>query len=267
MGSKALKLTMVSAFFVFLFNQSVFSLSIGTVEEPPGNFSEKGIIKGLSVDFVKEIQKRVNDKTKIKILPGSRLIKLSLTKKNYVVFSLSRTKAREDKYHWISLVMRKPLVMFAKKGSNLNIKNLNDAKKVKSIGVMRRSVQHDFLTNNNFKNIQPVTSHDLNLKKIMAGRITLTYHSMQGMAALCKKLGVDFNNLEPVLILQISKSSIAMSKRSDISVVKRWQDAAIKIKKDGVFKNLAKKWAKYTKKTLGIDAEVKNGALNFWKEK
>ncbi|MCP4160796.1 MAG: ABC transporter substrate-binding protein [Deltaproteobacteria bacterium] len=251
-----------------LFIQPCFGLSIGTVEEPPGNFRDKnGKVTGISVDFVKEIQKRVNNKSHILILPGPRLIYNSIKEKNYVIFSLSRTKARENKYHWISLVMRKPLVMFAKKGSNHNVKNLRDAKKVISVGVMRSSVQHNFLSENNFKNIYPVANHIQNLKKLMAGRVTLMYHSMQGAAILCKDAGVDFNQLEPVLYPQISKSSIAMSKNSDIEIVRKWQKAAKDIKADGTFYKIAMKWLIYTEKNYGIKAEIKDGALNFWKEK
>jgi len=74
--------------------------------------------------------------------------------------------------------MRKPLVLFAKRGSNYNIKNLEDARKVESIGVLRGTVQHDFLIANNFNNIDPVAHHLHNLKKLMLGRISLMYHTM-----------------------------------------------------------------------------------------
>jgi len=85
--------TMLSILFFILFQQQCFSLSIGTIAEPPGNFEDKdGNITGLSVDFVKEIQKRVNNNSPIQMLPGTRLIYNSLKKKDYVVFSLSKNK-------------------------------------------------------------------------------------------------------------------------------------------------------------------------------
>ncbi|MCP4021781.1 MAG: amino acid ABC transporter substrate-binding protein [Desulfobacteraceae bacterium] len=263
-------LTVIFLFFgiFLLFLQPCFGLEIGTVQEPPGNFKgADGKPDGLSVDFVKEIQKRIGDTTPINILPGARLIHNSLTKPDYVIFSLSRTGAREEKYHWITLMMRKPLVMFAKKGSGVNVKTLDDAKKVSGIGVMRSSVQHEFLTKNGFTNAKPVIEHEQNVKKLLAGRVDLAYHSMQGMAGLCKSMGVDFNELEPVLVLQVSKSSIAMSKSSDPGIVKKWQDTAKAIKDDGTFEKMAQKWAEYTEKTISIKCEVKDGALNFWQDK
>ncbi len=38
------------------------------------------------------------------------------------------------------------------------------------------------------------------------------------------------------------------------------------MKADGTFDQLAEKWAAYTREKDGIECEVKNGALNFWKE-
>ena len=160
--------------------------------------------------------------------------------------------------------MRKPLVMFAKKGANINVKNLQEAKTLDRIGVLHSSVSHDYLLKQGFNNIEAVNSHKQNLEKLMLGRISLMYHSIQGAAKLCKDLGIDFNQLEPVLILQVSNSSIAMSKNSDIEIVKQWQAAAKAIKADGSFEKLAKKWQNYTEEVIGIPSEIKDGALNFW---
>ena len=38
------------------------------------------------------------------------------------------------------------------------------------------------------------------------------------------------------------------------------------MKEDGTFDQIAEKWAVYTRERIGIECEVKNGALNFWKE-
>ncbi|MCP4162771.1 MAG: ABC transporter substrate-binding protein [Deltaproteobacteria bacterium] len=252
---------------LFALHQLCYCLEIGTVEEPPGNFIGKnGNIDGLSVDFVKEIQRRVGDNTPIQMLPGARLVHYSLTNPDFVVFSLSRTESREDNYHWISLVMRKPLVLFTKRDSGLNIRNLEDAKNIDSIGVIKTSVHHNFLLENEFPNIVTIPSHEQNFKMLMAGRISIMYYSMVGAAMLCKDYNIDFNELEPVLMLQVVNSSIAMSKNSDPVIVKAWQDAAKEIKGDGTFDKLAQKWLLFTEEYTGIPCEIKDGALNFWRE-
>ncbi len=259
---------MKSFFYFFLLAQQLcFCLEIGTVEEAPGNFTdENGQVVGLSVDFVKEIQKRVGDNSPIEMLPAARLIHYSLERPDYVSFSLSRSEAREEKYHWISLVMRKPLCILARKDSNITIRNLEDAKKYDGVGVLQNSVQHDFLIDKGFTNIIPSMVHEHNLKRLFYGTLPLMYHSLHGAAKLCKDFDYDINEIEPVLILQISSSSIVMSKNSDPAIVRAWQDVAKEIKADGTFDRLAQKWLLYTEEYIGIPSEIKDGALNLWRE-
>ncbi len=38
------------------------------------------------------------------------------------------------------------------------------------------------------------------------------------------------------------------------------------MKNDGTFARIAEKWAVYIRKTIGIECEVRNRALYFWKE-
>jgi polar amino acid transport system substrate-binding protein len=243
-------------------------MKIWTISEPPGNFiDENGAITGLSVDYVCEIQHRIENSDKIQMVPWRRIYKTALNKPNIVFFSVARTKDREDKFHWIALAMRKPWALYGKKVSNFQIKNLEDAKKVNAIGVMRGDIRTDWLKKQGFTNIDESANHERNLEKLVRGRVDLIFYSPHGTAHVCRKLGIDFNKLESVLFPHASLSYIAMSKNgTPLSTVKLWQETAKQIKDDGTFNNLAAKWAKYTHEIDGIKCQVKDGALNFWKE-
>lgn len=247
---------------------STDELKIWTVGEPPGNFvDEKGEITGLSVDYVREIQRRVGNKSDIRMLPWQRIYLTALNKPNIVLFSMARTPEREDKFHWIALVMRKPWAFYAKKGSGLRIKSLEDAGKVGKIGVLRGDVRAEWLGRKGISNLDEATDHKLNIEKLLRGRLDLIFYSPHGAAHICRELGVDFDELEPMLFPHMSLSHIAMSKNgTPPETVRLWQETAQKIKDDGTFQKLAEKWAKYTIEKDGIDAEVKDGALNFWKK-
>ena len=253
---------------VFLMvTHACFGLTIITVDEPPGNFKNAdGEVAGMAVEFVREIQNRLDNHDPIDLLPSGRAIHLSLTRKNVVIFSLSRTEKRETRYHWISTVMLKPLVLFGRKGENPNIRTLEDAKTVGRIGVMIKSVQHDFLKQNGFTNIMPAQHHSINLTRLASGWLDLMYHSMNGMTHLCRDRQMNFNQFEVILIPQISKSYIAMSKDSDPNIVRLWQQTARDVKKDGTFNRLARKWVTYTRDIIGMPCEVKNGSLQFWED-
>lgn len=188
-------------------------------------------------------------------------------KSNIVFFSVARTPEREDKFHWITLMMRKPWAFYAKKGSGLHIKSLDDAKKVRAIGVMAGGIRDSWLQQQGFTNIDRVASHELNVAKLERKRVALIFYSPQGMAHTCRESGYDLDTFEIVLVPHSSLSYLAMSKNgTSEETVKQWQEAAHQMKEDGTFDQLAEKWAVYTREKNGIECEVKDGALNFWKE-
>jgi len=258
-------------FFFVVFSNAVSSaaeLRIWTLSEPPGNFvSANGEITGLSVDIVREIQQRIGNTDKIEMIPWNRIYKTALKVPNLVFFSVARTPEREDKFHWISLMMRKPGVFYAKKGSDLQIRSLDDAKKLTAIGVMEGGVRDTWLQQQGFTNIDQVDNHELNVTKLERKRVPVIFYSPQGMAHTCKDLNYDLNAFEIVLVPYSTVSYIAMSKNgTSEKIVQQWQETAQQIKDDGTFDKTAEKWARYTREMDGVEAEVKDGALNFWKQ-
>ncbi len=250
------------------FSTCVYGLTILTLQEPPGNFTDKNRnISGLSVEFVREIQKRLENTDSINMVTCPRFKYKLFNEPNVVGFSVARTPEREDKFHWIALMMRKPWTLYEKRGSGLQIKNLEDAKKVKSIGVARGDVRADYLKQKGFTNLEDVYEHELNIKKLLYGRVPLIFYSAHGASHICRKLDIDFNELNPVLTPNSSMSYIVMSKKgTSIEAVKEWKEIAQQIKDDGTFQKMAEKWMKYTIEKDGIECEIKDGALNFWKE-
>ncbi len=236
--------------------------------EPPGNFmDEQGEFVGLSVDVVREIQQRIDNTNPIEMVPWQRIYTTALREPNIVFFSAARTPEREEKFYWITLLMRKPWAFYAKKGSGLHITSLDDAKKVKAIGVQAGDIRDTWLQQQGFTNIDRAASHELNVAKLERTRVELIFYSPQGMAHTCRELGYNFETFEILLVPHSSLSYLAMSKNgTSEELVKQWQDAAQQMKEDGTFDQLAEKWAAYTREEDGIDCEVKDGALNFWRE-
>ncbi len=243
-------------------------LRIWGLSEPPGNFmNEKGEFVGLSVDVVREIQKRVGSTEKVEMIPWNRIYQTALKEPNLVFFSVARTPEREDKFHWITIMMRKPWAFYARKSSKLQIKSLADAKKLKAIGVQKGDVRETWLVQQGFTNIDRAANHELNVAKLNRNRVDLIFYSPQGMAHTLRALNLDPNMFEIVLVPHSSQSYLAMSKNgTSEKTVKQWQEAARQMKKDGTFNQLAEKWAIYAREKAGVKSEVKDGALNFWKE-
>lgn len=240
-------------------------LQILTVDEPPSSFKdEKGLPTGFAVDVVTEIQKRISNRDKITIMPEARVIKTATESPNALIFAFSRTPAREDKFHWIMHIIRKPWILYSNKGANISLNSLEDAKKIEKIGVVRGDVRDQQLKQLGFTNIEDVTTFDQNIKKMRVNRLQLLYYEPLGMAYVCKELGIPIAEFEPVLKTNVSDVYIMMSKQgTDPETVKKWTEAARQIKEDGAFQKIAEKWSKYIYEQVGIMPEFKDGVLNF----
>ena len=157
------------ASFVLLFPLSLLSkeLTVLTENLPNMNYLKNGELVGLSVDIVKEIQKRVRSHSEIRVLPWARAYGLALKEENVVLFSITHTKARKDLFKWICPLITKRDILVGLKDSALVINNLEDAKNVKRIGTIRDDSKEQLLKKLGFKNLEPVSDEQKNARKLI----------------------------------------------------------------------------------------------------
>ena len=145
-----------------------FALDLTTEEYPPYNYSQDGKPVGLVVDIVKEIIKGTKDKDNIKVLPWTRAYNDIQKKSNKVLFSMTRTAAREPLFKWVGPVATNTLVLFAKKGSNIKVSSLDDVKKKNySIGTVIADAGESLLKEKEFVNLHSVPEDKLNIRKLI----------------------------------------------------------------------------------------------------
>ena len=217
-------------------------LSILTENMPPLNYLKDGVLIGPSVEIVKEIQKRVGSHEPIKVFPWARAYEMALEKENVVLFGMTRTKDREDKFKWIGPLSTKRDILVAKKGSGIVINRLEDAKKVKRIGTLRDDTRERLLKSYGFTNLESVSDEQKNAKKLAAGRIDLWTYKKPGLKTVCELAGVDCNEFEEVFHLRKIDISIAFSKKTSDSIVEKWRNAFNEMLNDGTIKRIRDKW-------------------------
>lgn len=237
-------------------------------EAPPTNYTdEDGSVTGFTVGVVRELQRRVGNTNPILVYPWKRAYSLALEDPNIVLFTASRNADREDKFHWICHVTTRRSVLFSKAGSPLTITSLEDAKQVKRIGVLRGGNREQYLTSRGFTNLDVVTKEEQNLLKLLAGRIDLVFLSTLEAATLAKEVGASFEELEPKFTVYSNESYVMMSKPgTSLEDVQRWHDAAQSMKADGTFRRIAETWSARILEQYGVETEVRDDVLYFWKE-
>ncbi|PCI37433.1 MAG: hypothetical protein COB46_13515 [Rhodospirillaceae bacterium] len=227
------------------------SLRIMTEEFPPYQFYEDKndhkSITGISIEIVQAIQKKVGNTDEIQVLPWNRALKLLAKHPNSALFSTARTPAREDKYKWVGPLSKLEMVFFKKKGSNIHFTSMDEAKKVKQIGVTKNVATYEILKNIGFKNLDVMKSgsDDKNLKRLIKGRIDVWPTAYYAGLYSAKRMGVaDQIEAIPNVTIMSGHLYLAFHKETDNQIIHQWQAALDQLKSDGVVKAIHDKYEK-----------------------
>ena len=221
----------------FTMPASAQKLQIYCEDDKPLQFkTPDGNLTGLTVEVVQEIQKRVGNTDPIQMLPWARGLKYLNEEPNTVLFSMARTAERNDLYQWVGPISETVMGLYAKADSTIQIKTLDDAKKVRAIGVYRDDLRDQYLTREGFTNLDRTTEAVQSYKKLMLGRIDLFASSANEVA---ENRYINVKLVFPLLKAQVF---IAVNHETDSAIVTRWDEALEAMKKDGSFKAIYHKY-------------------------
>ena len=217
-------------------------LRLLTEEYPPVTFMQDGEVTGLVTDVVREILKRLDISDTIRLIAWNDAYQQALLNPNVVLFSVTRTPEREKLFHWIGPICRERSALYAKKGSLVKIKTLDDAKKVKQIGTVQGWFSEDFLKAQGFTNLESVQGPVENAKKLMEGTLDLCdFHDITA-SEIMKQAGYSIDDIEQVFVIKEWEIYIAISKRTSKKTIKTWQKTFQEIKKDKTLTTIRRKW-------------------------
>lgn len=217
-------------------------LQLLTEENPPLNFSENGQPKGLAVEVVQEIQRRVGNTNTIEVQPWSRAYRTASTVPNVAIFIMARTPAREDLFQWVGPVSASIASLYGKRGSGLRIASLEDAKAVERILVVRDFYTHQLLQKLGFTNLELVAKPETMVKMTVNGRAPLMFAANITLPDLLEKAGAKRNDVELLYTITSLQTYIGFSLGTPKELVASWQAALDSMKRDGSYASLYAKW-------------------------
>ncbi len=195
---------------------------IATLEYPPFIYSDGDQVKGPIVDKVKNIFGRLGVDVTIQILPIARGLLMVKNGEVDAYFSLKKTPEREqDLLFTHTPLIQQPFVFFVKNNSKILWNgNLDDVKNY-TIGVVSKTsygmIFDEYVKNKNIPHIDEAQSFELNVKKLIAGRVDLVINSYDVGQFLLRK----FNSENEVVALnppvEIINSYLAFTKVRDYS--------------------------------------------------
>jgi len=234
---------------IFVLSIQAEKISIVTEEYPPYNYFKDNHIIGMSVEVVHAVAKEADIKFTHEIFPWARAYLMARRDKNTLIHSIGRSKKRENLFQWVGIIAPAKFCLISLKNrDDINIKSLKNLKNYK-IGAVRDDIQEKYLINNGFereKHIITVNKQQQNFDLLIKKRID--------MWATVELTGYHItreNHYQPNKLLQTKYcfddlssegTYMAFSKNTAKSIVLKFKQALQKIKNDGTYDRILRKY-------------------------
>jgi len=218
-------------------------LTIYCEDDPPNQMvGAEGQLTGMSVEIVTELQKRIDNRDPIQLVPWARGYDAVQKTPGTVLFSMSRTAERDALFHWVGPILVSSYAFYARADSRIVIRGLEDARKLRRIGVYNNDVRDTFLTQAGFTNLDRAANNIQNFKKVMAGRLDVFASAPISIEDEARAAGCRASDIKHVYTFMEVQLYIVLSKGTPEDVVKAWTDAFASLRRDGTFARIHRKY-------------------------
>lgn len=222
-------------------------LEVLTENWPPFNYERDGRVSGLSTEVVKATLERAGIPYTIRLGIWKPLYERALNEHNVLIYTITRTAAREGHFEWIGPIAERQQNLFKLKGrDDIVINSLEDAKRYR-IGVQAEDAITQDLIAKGFDpeggNFQLFSKRVLAYRMLFAGRVDLvTGHDITVKYQL-ELEGLPYDNTEIAFEIEAEGSYyMALKKGSDPALVKAIKQAFQQIQDTGVFFRIKSKY-------------------------
>lgn len=220
-------------------------------EFPPVNFSQDEIPKGLSVEVVQEVQRRLKLDQKIEFLPWARAYREAQQGGQVALFVMARTPARERLFKWVGPVVTFYSSLYGPAQGGIRLRSLDDAKKAQAVLVVRDWFTAEELATLGFRNLVSVSDSSTAIRMLLARRAEFFATERLSMPKIMEQAGISEDALEIVYSYASSEGYIAFSLDTPDRVVQAWRKQLAAMKRDGSFMAIYRRWLPQDNPPLG----------------
>ncbi len=218
------------------------TLNLYTEDSPPSSYKENKQLKGLSVEIVQEILKRIGRSDVISIVPWARGYKLAKSGVNNALFATTRVPNREALFLWVGPLYQQRWGFYRWKGSGVEVATLEAAKRVAGIGTYLQDAKMQYLQALGFTNLVPTNQNINNVKHLQEANIALWVSSDFNMPFLARDANVSPDQLELSYAFHTVDNYIAFSKGTSPHIIRLWQMVLDEMKSDGSYQEICHRY-------------------------
>lgn len=213
-----------------------------TEDAPPCNYLENGEVKGVGVDILKAIWKRLGQPPqKIRLMSWSKAYQAALSQPNTVLFGTARLDSRENLFKWVGPIFLKRFVLFAHKQTRLKAVDFEDVHALR-IGTTRDDAAEQELLRQGVRLDRMVRVQGLKeqLELLEANKVDVIARDEMTIQDYMDRHGLKRDTIRKVKSISGASLWYAFSRDVPDKVVREFQDTLNDLKKDGTVARLMK---------------------------
>ncbi|HEV6965101.1 MULTISPECIES: substrate-binding periplasmic protein [Roseateles] len=220
---------------------------LGVTENlPPLNYLEDQRPQGFSVELLRLMAREAGLDLDLEVLPWQRAMQLAESRRDSILFSLTRSPEREAQFQWVGPIAQRRILIY-KLASRTDLAltqlaELGDAR----IGVVRDSATDRALQAAGLRpgiELEQGLDDPTNVRKLLAGR--MEYITLLDWAAAwhLRQLHLPYATLQVVMEHDVGKSYwYGLRPDADPAVVRRLQAALDTLRRDGRYEALKRRY-------------------------
>jgi len=236
---------------LYSFAKEVDDITFMTENYPPYNFKQNDKIQGISVDILVLMLEKLKAKTSrqdIRMLPWARSYAYLHDVKNTALFSMTRTKHREEAFKWVGPIALTTISLIAKKSHHIKIESIKDIQKYK-IGAIRDDIGEQLLRplgvpSTHIEDVGGIDALYKLIKMLDKERFDMLSYEQSVTAWEQKKRGFDSNDYEVVFKLKKASLYYAFHKETPNKLINELQTALDELKKEGKYQQIVNDYLK-----------------------
>jgi len=226
-------------------------LLVMTEEFPPFNYRKDNAINGLATKVVIKLLEEAHLSFKIELVPWKRALYTALDRPNTLIYTIAKTDARKDKFHWICKISNRKLSMFRLRSrQDLAKMTIEEAKEKAKIAVLQGDASTEKVINmgfpvNNLTMIRDITGGNLTIKHVLGGRSDFFLMNPYSMKHRINRGDIPDLFSEQFVIHNDDGYYIAANLGTDPSVLKALGDAHKRLAESGFINKIVSEYLNF----------------------
>jgi polar amino acid transport system substrate-binding protein len=220
-----------------------YPLTFLTEENPPFNYSEKGIPSGMAVEVLQRMWEKMGEPKKvITVMPWSRGYEAAQNRPGTVLFATARLPAREKLFKWVGPITMTRLILLTTRASTVTLHSDEDIKKYR-IGVLGNDYSEILMRGMGVPDERLDVSPDYksSVLKLVAGRIDMMVKGEKSLPEFLKSLNQNPDNFKVIRRIAGAQVCYAFHKDTPDSIIMQYQEALNALKADGTLNRIIKR--------------------------